>query len=226
MATLDPRTGLPVVGMIGGGQLARMTATRRRAGPVAARAPPTPRTPPRSSRRRRPRRPPRPGRAPAGGRGATVVTFDHEHVPNEHLARARGEASRSRPARRALVHAQDKLVMRARARRGSGCPSPRGPRVDRRRRAGRRSRAEAAGRSCSRPPRGGYDGKGVLRRARRAEARRLARALAEARGERCWRRSGWTSRRELAAQVARSPSGQVAPGRWSRRCSATASAPR
>ena len=45
-------------------------------------------------------------------RGCEVVTFDHEHVPTPHLE-ALTEAGRRVPARaRALVHAQDKAVMR------------------------------------------------------------------------------------------------------------------
>ena len=44
-----------------------------------------------------------------------MVTFDHEHVPTDHLhALDRRRASPCRPGPEALVHAQDKVVMRAR----------------------------------------------------------------------------------------------------------------
>src|SRR3712207_6755241 len=55
--------------------------------------------------------------------GCAVVTFDHEHVPTEHL-HALGESGLAvRPGAAALVHAQDKAVMRARlAELGVPCP--------------------------------------------------------------------------------------------------------
>ena len=46
--------------------------------------------------------------------GCPVVTFDHEHVPTEHLHALEHAGIAVRPGPEALVHAQDKGVMRAR----------------------------------------------------------------------------------------------------------------
>jgi 5-(carboxyamino)imidazole ribonucleotide synthase len=46
--------------------------------------------------------------------GCSVVTFDHEHVPTEHLHTLTAEGHACRPGPEALVHAQDKAVMRER----------------------------------------------------------------------------------------------------------------
>src|SRR5919198_3447361 len=46
--------------------------------------------------------------------GCDVLTFDHEHVPTEHLRALVAEGVTVRPGPDALVHAQDKLVMRER----------------------------------------------------------------------------------------------------------------
>src|SRR5690349_90524 len=55
--------------------------------------------------------------------GAQVVTFDHEHVPTEHLHALAAEGIATRPGPEALVHAQDKAVMRRRlAELGLPCP--------------------------------------------------------------------------------------------------------
>src|SRR5829696_9655685 len=52
-----------------------------------------------------------------------VVTFDHEHVPTEHLHALEAAGVACRPGPEALVHAQDKAVMRARlAELGVPCP--------------------------------------------------------------------------------------------------------
>src|SRR3954452_13519874 len=55
--------------------------------------------------------------------GCEVVTFDHEHVPTDHL-HALESSLAVRPGPEALVHAQDKGVMR-KAMTGLGIPSPR-----------------------------------------------------------------------------------------------------
>src|SRR2546421_10698150 len=44
--------------------------------------------------------------------GCDVLTFDHEHVPTEHLRALVAEGVTVHPGPDALVHAQDKLVMR------------------------------------------------------------------------------------------------------------------
>ena len=46
--------------------------------------------------------------------GCDVLTFDHEHVPTEHLRTLQAEGVLVRPGPDALEHAQDKLVMRRR----------------------------------------------------------------------------------------------------------------
>lgn len=46
--------------------------------------------------------------------GADVLTFDHEHVPNELLEKLVADGVNVAPSPQALVHAQDKLVMRQR----------------------------------------------------------------------------------------------------------------
>ncbi|MGA8247577.1 MAG: 5-(carboxyamino)imidazole ribonucleotide synthase, partial [Nocardioides sp.] len=45
--------------------------------------------------------------------GCRVVTFDHEHVPTDHLHALAAAGIAVRPGPQALVHAQDKGVMRA-----------------------------------------------------------------------------------------------------------------
>jgi 5-(carboxyamino)imidazole ribonucleotide synthase len=204
-AFLDPRTGLPVVAMVGGGQLSRMThqaaialgqslrvlaaAPEESAALVAA-------------------------DVQLGDHreladlqrladGATVVTFDHEHVPTEHLRALEVAGHRVAPGPAALVHAQDKLVLR-RALAGAGEPQP----------AWAEARTvhdvtefadEVGWPVVLKTPRGGYDGKGVFV----VDGPDQVADLLEQHGtllveERV------AMVRELSAQVARSPFGQVA----------------
>jgi 5-(carboxyamino)imidazole ribonucleotide synthase len=140
--------------------------------------------------------------------GCLAVTFDHEHVPTEHLHALAAEGHPCRPGPEALVHAQDKAVMRARLEE-LGLPSPRHRVVA--------DEAEVADFAASvggfpvvlKTTRGGYDGKGVwvvdgpegcagpLEAARSAGVQVLAEEKVD-------------FARELSALVARSPSGQVA----------------
>src|SRR3712207_628908 len=60
--------------------------------------------------------------------GATVLTFDHERVPTEHLRAVEEAGHRVAPGAAALVHAQDKLVLR-RALAQAGEPQPAWARV-------------------------------------------------------------------------------------------------
>ena len=135
--------------------------------------------------------------------GCRVVTFDHEHVPTEHLHALEDEGIAVRPGPDALVHAQDKGVMRARLAE-LGVPCPRNALVS------SVADVEAFGFPCVlKTTRGGYDGKGVwfVRSAAECEAPLAAAAdtgvglLAEELVD---------FRRELSALVARSPSGQAA----------------
>src|ERR671939_616799 len=113
---MDTRTGLPVVGMVGGGQLARMThqaaiALGQSLRVLAAN--------------------PDDGAALVAAdvhighhtdlaalrefaKGCTVVTFDHEHVPGEHIRTLAAEGVLVRPGADALRYTQDKRAMRER----------------------------------------------------------------------------------------------------------------
>ena len=106
--------------------------------------------------------------------GAAVVTFDHEHVPQDVLAAVAATGTPVRPGPQALHHAQDKLVMR-RALTGLGLPVPSWDEVPDL--AGLRAFASAHGGSAVlKPPRGGYDGKCVLVLAPDADEERWATA--------------------------------------------------
>src|SRR4051812_43841665 len=57
-------------------------------------------------------------------KGCDVVTFDHEHVPTAHIRTLIDEGVAVHPGAEALIHAQDKAVMRERlAAMGAPCPS-------------------------------------------------------------------------------------------------------
>ncbi len=92
--------------------------------------------------------------------GVDVVTFDHEHVPGALLEELGAEGVSIHPSPFALRHAQDKLVMRA-AVEELGLPNPQWRTV--RDIAGVEAFAADAGWPVVlKTPRGGYDGKGVL----------------------------------------------------------------
>ncbi|TDC49944.1 5-(carboxyamino)imidazole ribonucleotide synthase [Micromonospora sp. KC207] len=206
---MDTRTGLPVVGMVGGGQLARMThqaaialgqslrvlaqAPDDGAALVAAGVQYGDHTDLAALR--------------AFAKGCDVVTFDHEHVPTPHVRALAAEGVKIFPPADALLHAQDKRVMRDRL--GElGAPNP-----------AWRPVAEPAdlvafGEAQGWPvvlkaARGGYDGRGVWPVDDAAQAAELAATLL-AGGTRLIVEERVALRRELAVQVARSPFGQVA----------------
>lgn len=130
--------------------------------------------------------------------GCDVVTFDHEHVPTEHL-RALEERIAVRPGPHALVYAQDKAMMRERLG-GLRVPCPRNAVV------ASREEVAAFGLPCVlKTTRGGYDGKGVWFAESVEDADE---ALAS--GTVILAEEKVDFRRELSAIVARSPSGQVA----------------
>jgi 5-(carboxyamino)imidazole ribonucleotide synthase len=130
-----------------------------------------------------------------------VLTFDHEHVPQPVLAALVEAGVPVRPGPGALAHAQDKLVLRRRMAE-LGVPQPVWAEV------GDEAELDAflastGGRAVVKTPRGGYDGKGVRIVASGAEAADwladgplLAEELVD-------------FRRELAQQVARRPSGEI-----------------
>lgn len=135
--------------------------------------------------------------------GCAAVTFDHEHVPTEHLRALEAEGLAVRPGPDALVHAQDKAVMRARLSE-LGVPCPRHAVV------ADLAAVEEFGVPCVlKTTRGGYDGKGVwvVRTAADAE---VAFATAEQAGVEVLAEELVDFTRELSALVARSPSGQAA----------------
>jgi 5-(carboxyamino)imidazole ribonucleotide synthase len=197
--------GFPVVGVVGGGQLARMLAgpaielgitlrvLARNPGDSAAQVVPG---------------------TDIGdeddldalrrfAKDCDVLTFDHEHVPTEHLRALEADGVVVRPGPDALEHAQDKLHMRRRLA-ALGVPCPRWAEV------GSTDELERFGADAGWPvvlktPRGGYDGKGVLLASSAADATdwlgRGGPLLAE-------ERVRFT--RELAVLVARSPHGQAA----------------
>ncbi|WP_406037825.1 5-(carboxyamino)imidazole ribonucleotide synthase [Micromonospora sp. NBC_00898] len=206
---MDSRTGLPVVGMVGGGQLARMThqaaialgqslrvlalAPDDGAALVAADVQYGDHTDLAALR--------------TFAKGCDVVTFDHEHVPTEHIRALADEGVKLFPPAGALLHAQDKRVMRERV--GElGAPNP-----------AWRPVAEPAdligfGDEVGWPvvlkaARGGYDGRGVWLVDDAAQAAELGSTLL-AGGSSLIVEERVALRRELAVQVARSPFGQVA----------------
>jgi 5-(carboxyamino)imidazole ribonucleotide synthase len=132
-----------------------------------------------------------------------VVTFDHEHVPTDHLHALEADGLAVRPGPEALVHAQDKGEMRAALARLE-VPCPRNAIV------ADVTEAAAFGFPCVlKTTRGGYDGKGVWF-VGSAEDSAEAFATAAANGVRILAEELVDFRRELSALVARSPSGQVA----------------
>jgi 5-(carboxyamino)imidazole ribonucleotide synthase len=207
LATAAPPPGprAPVVGMVGAGQLARMTCQaavplgigfRVLAGSAGESA----------------------AQVCAGtelgdyrslddllafGAGCDVVTFDHEHVPGAHLAALERAGLRVRPGPDALRYAQDKRAMRERIA-GLGIACPRSASV-----TGLDDVLDFADRSgwpvVLKAVTGGYDGKGVWVCASPDEA-----ATVVAHGLDLLAEEHVAFERELAVLVARSPSGQAA----------------
>ncbi len=137
--------------------------------------------------------------------GCQVMTFDHEHVPTEHLRALAASGVACRPGPEALVNAQDKAVMR-RSLSKIGVPCPVNELVHTA--ADVTAFADRAGGFpiVLKTTRGGYDGKGVWFVESEPEAAEVLRSvsvpvLVEKRVD---------FRRELSTLVARSPSGQCA----------------
>jgi 5-(carboxyamino)imidazole ribonucleotide synthase len=202
---MHSRTGLPVVGMIGGGQLARMTHQAAISLGQSLRVLAT---------------------APdesaalvardvvigdhtdyaalaAFAAGCDVVTFDHEHVPSEHVAALAAAGHTVLPGADALRYAQDKQAMRERLS-ALGIPVPRWAPVT--------GLADLVGFGdehgwpvVAKAVRGGYDGRGVWTVPSAEQA-----ALLVDTGVSLLVEERVVLRRELAAVVARSPWGQAA----------------
>lgn len=139
--------------------------------------------------------------------GCDVVTFDHEHVPPEHLRALVDAGVAVRPGPAALVHAQDKLIMRE-ALAASGIPCPRWAEI---RDADDVERFAAAGSwpVVLKVSRGGYDGRGVWVVEDREAAAEVIATNTLKPGARWLAEEKVDFVRELSAQVARSPHGQA-----------------
>ncbi|MEJ7706661.1 MAG: 5-(carboxyamino)imidazole ribonucleotide synthase [Nocardioidaceae bacterium] len=139
--------------------------------------------------------------------GCAVITFDHEHVPTSHLEDLAGAGIACRPGHTALVHAQDKAVMRRRLT-DLGVPSPRHASVE------NLSDVEVFATEVGGWPvvlkttRGGYDGKGVWVVTSPDEAAAVFATAPAELGILAEERVDFV--RELSAVVARAPSGQQA----------------
>jgi 5-(carboxyamino)imidazole ribonucleotide synthase len=140
--------------------------------------------------------------------GCDVVTFDHEHVPGPILAAMVDSGVAVRPGPAALAHAQDKVHMRA-AISAAGVPCPAWGVVS--------TPDEVAAFAAAngwpavlKVSRGGYDGRGVWVVDGVAETTAVMTGNPLAPGVQWLVEQYVPFTRELAAQVARSPSGQVA----------------
>jgi 5-(carboxyamino)imidazole ribonucleotide synthase len=135
-----------------------------------------------------------------------VVTFDHEHVPTGLLRELESDGVAVRPGPAALVHAQDKAIMRERLTAlGAPCPIS-------------RVVSDAAALAAfgdeqgwpivAKTSRGGYDGKGVWRLDAANDAGEPFTQLSD--GVQIIAEEFVDFARELSALVVRSPSGQAA----------------
>jgi 5-(carboxyamino)imidazole ribonucleotide synthase len=210
---VDARTGLPVVGMVGAGQLARMTQQAAIALGQSLHV-----------------------LAESADDGAAqvtrdvvvgdyrsladlrafaaqcdVITFDHEHVPNEHIAALAADGVAVHPGAASLRYAQDKALMRSRLQE-LGVPVPTwtdladadDPA------AALASFGDAVGWPLVlKATRGGYDGKGVWVVDSAREAVDVL-SSAVAAGTSLIAEQKVAIVRELAADLARSPFGQGA----------------
>ena len=145
----------------------------------------------------------------AFARDVDVITFDHEHVPQDVLAALVDAGVAVHPGPGPLGVAQDKLVMRRRMQE-LGAPQPEWAAVSDETQLQEFLDAHG-GRAVVKTPRGGYDGKGVRVVSAAHEAQDWFTTLAEdARGGELLVEELVDFSRELAQQVARRPSGQVA----------------
>ncbi|MBC9927506.1 5-(carboxyamino)imidazole ribonucleotide synthase [Leucobacter sp. cx-169] len=137
-----------------------------------------------------------------------VITFDHEHVPQEILLELERRGVPVHPRPGALQFAQDKILMREKLTE-LGVPVPAWAAV-----ADEQELdaflAERGGRAVVKTARGGYDGKGVRVVASAVEARDWFTALDEdGRGGQLLAEELVDFTRELSQLVARRPSGEV-----------------
>jgi 5-(carboxyamino)imidazole ribonucleotide synthase len=204
-AVAPPGPRVPVVGMVGAGQLARMTSQAATALGIGFRV--LAGAPDESA-----------AQVCAGtqlgdyrslddlfdfGGGCDVITFDHEHVPQPHLIALERAGLKVRPGPGALRYAQDKRAMRERLA-GLGIACPRSATV-----ASLDDVLDFTDRSgwpvVLKAVTGGYDGKGVWVCGSPDEA-----AAVVAHGLDLLAEEYVAFERELAVLVARSPSDQAA----------------
>ncbi|WP_297452645.1 5-(carboxyamino)imidazole ribonucleotide synthase [uncultured Corynebacterium sp.] len=138
--------------------------------------------------------------------GAQAVTFDHEHVPTEFLNRLTEMGYSVQPQPSALLYAQDKLLMRQRLEE-LGAPVPAYAAID------SAQDAEAFfdrvdGAVCLKARRGGYDGHGVWFPKGREDLSTLVDELL-AKDVPLMAERKVALVRELSAMCARTPSGEV-----------------
>ncbi|WP_051214875.1 5-(carboxyamino)imidazole ribonucleotide synthase [Granulicoccus phenolivorans] len=136
--------------------------------------------------------------------GCDVITFDHEHVPTDLLTELVHAGIAVRPGPEALVHAQDKAVMRERLSGFAPCPAYRIVTDE--------TDLVAFGEEQGWPiiaktARGGYDGKGVWKLDDAAAARQLYAEVGY--DQQLVAEEFVDFARELSALVTRSPSGQA-----------------
>ncbi|MEV7972671.1 5-(carboxyamino)imidazole ribonucleotide synthase [Cellulomonas sp. NPDC089187] len=141
--------------------------------------------------------------------GAAVLTFEHEHVPNTLLTELGDRGIPVHPGPDALVHAQDKIVMRTRLT-ALGVPCPRWAAVESADGL-RQFLDQATGERAAvvKTARGGYDGKGVRVVRDPAEVHDWFSAAATGTGAPLLAEELVPFTRELAVLVARRPSGEV-----------------
>src|SRR5262249_26814411 len=201
---MDTRTGLPVVGMVGAGQLARMThqaaialgqslrvlavSPDDGAALVAADVQIGAHTDLDALRR--------------FAKGCEVVTFDHEHVPGDLIRALESDGVNVAPGSAALHFAQNKAAMREPLER-PGVPIPRWAQLETV--AAVETLAAGVWPVVLKATIGGYDGRGVWMVHSAADA-----AAIVATGTPLIVEERIPLRREVAALVARSPFGQVA----------------
>ncbi|WP_405144821.1 5-(carboxyamino)imidazole ribonucleotide synthase [Sphaerisporangium sp. NBC_01403] len=133
--------------------------------------------------------------------GCDAITFDHEHVPTGHVQALAADGLAVHPGAEALVHAQDKAVMRERLT-AIGVPCPAWARVS------SADDLEGFGKEHGWPivlkaVRGGYDGRGVWVCSSVEEVGEVLASGTELMAE-----AFVPFERELAVLVARSPHGQ------------------
>ena len=141
-------------------------------------------------------------------RRCDVITFDHEHVPTGLLRDLEAGGTAVRPGPDALVHAQDKVVMRDRLS-AAGIPCP-AYRVVADAEALRTFGDEIGWPVIAKTSRGGYDGKGVWKIDSAEQADEPFAALGGlSAGAEILAEEHVDFARELSALVVRSPSGQA-----------------